>query len=115
MIDLDLDGLVKKTKTVKLNGKIIEIQQPSLRGLVALLDCAKTLQTLQGSDDVEKITKQVAKFQIEIETLIPEIKGSVLTIEQMLALLQLVMELATPSTISPTLEETEIVPTEKKT
>ncbi len=115
MIDLDLDGLVKKTRSVKLNGKIIEIGQPSLRGLVSLLDCAKSLQGLQGTNDIEKITKQVAKFQTEIEILIPEIKGSVLTIEQMLALLQLVMELATPSNPSPELEGIEVVPTEKKT
>jgi hypothetical protein len=115
MIDLDLDGLVKKTKTVKLDGEIIEIQQPSLRGLVALLDCAKGLEGLQGSTDVEKITKHVAKFQTEFSNLIPQLGGKTLTIEQMLALLKLVIDLATPSTNTQEVVEAEVLPSEKKT
>ena len=115
MIDLDLDGLVKKSKTVKLNGEIIEIQQPSLRGLVALLDCAKGLEGLQGSNDVEKITKQVTKFQQEFSNLIPQLGGKTLTIEQMLALLKLVIELATPDNNIQEVVDAEVIPTEKKT
>lgn len=95
--DLDLDTLVKPSKKVKINGNIIELQPPSLEELVKL---AKLGGELQGMDttnlNADEVSDVIDKLNNGIRELMPELNDIKLNIEQIIAVIEMMVDYATP-------------------
>lgn len=96
--DLDLDTLVKPSKKVKLNGQIIELEAPSLEELVKL---AKLGGELQGMDtnnlNADEVSEVIDKLNGGIRELMPALKDVKLNIEQIIAVIEMMVDYATPN------------------
>lgn len=93
--DLDLDTLVKPPKRVKLNGEIIELQSPSLEELVKLAKLGGELQGMETENlDADQVSNVVDKLNGGIRELMPELKDTKLSIEQIIALIEMMVDYA---------------------
>lgn len=100
--DLDLDTLVKPSKKVRINGEIVEIQPPSLEELVGLAKLGGELQSMQVDKknmDVDQVETAITKLRDGFASLVPELKDHKLNIDQLLALLDLVVQTAQPNDV----------------
>lgn len=99
-VDLDLDVLAKQSKHVKLNGKTIEVRPLEVGELFSLHKLGKDFQNVNTDDmDEEKAVQAVEALQGGFERFIPDLKGQKLSLDQMFALLDLVIEMAMPSDV----------------
>lgn len=100
--DLDLDTLVKPSKKIKLGGEAIEIQPPSLEELLKLSKLGGAIQKRQSGEKMseEEAVEAINNLRDAFAELIPELKGKALNVEQLLALLDLVVAMAMPSDVS---------------
>lgn len=99
-IDLDLDILAKPSKRIKLNGKTIEVKPLEVGELFSLHRMAKDFQKL----DADKIDEESAVDAFEalkggFVKLIPDLEGEPLSIDQMFALLDLVIGMSMPADV----------------
>ena len=114
--DLDLDALAPESKKVKLNGRIIEVNPPKFKNLVALMKLANTMGEGNGGQTIETVDM----LRQSLIPLIPALgeEDFDLTMEQLNTLLQFVMTIATPQD-QTTLEKQGYsvgeITTEKKT
>lgn len=96
--DLDLDTLVKPSKKVKLNGEIIELEPPTLEELVKL---AKLGGELQGMDttnlNADEVSTVIDKLNEGIRDVMPALKDVKLNIEQIIAVIEMMVDYATPN------------------
>ena len=100
--DLDLDTLVKPSKRIKLGGEAIEIQPPSLEELLKLSKLGGAIQKRQAGEKMseEEAVEAINNLRAAFADLIPALKGKALNVEQLLALLDMVVSMAMPSDVS---------------
>lgn len=100
--DLDLDTLVKPSKRIKFGGEAIEIKPPSLEELLKLSKLGGQIQKRQSGQKMseEEAVEAINSLRDAFAELVPELKGKPLNVEQLLALLDLVVGLAMPSDVS---------------
>lgn len=100
--DLDLDTLVKPSKRIKFGGEAIEIQPPSLEELLKLSKLGGQIQKRQSGQKMseEEAVEAINSLRDAFADLVPELKGKQLNVEQLLALLDLVVGLAMPSDVT---------------
>lgn len=97
--DLDLDTLSASKKTVKIGGQIIEINPPALEDLIDLAKLGGKLQKYQGGavSDAEELGDVMDKLKAGITNLVPELASHKLNLEQLLALIELLVDSAQPA------------------
>lgn len=96
--DLDLDTLVKPSKKVKLNGNIIELQPPTLEELVKLAKLGGELQGMDTSNlNADEVSEVIEKLNGGIRELMPELKDTKLSIEQIIAVIEMMVDYAQPN------------------
>jgi len=100
--DLDLDTLVKPSKTIRLNGEAITIKPPELEELLKLSKLGGAIQKKQTGKkmDESEAVEAINSLRDAFAELVPELKGKSLNVEQLLALLDLVVKMAMPSDVS---------------
>lgn len=99
-VDLDLDILAKPSKTVKLNGKTIEVRPLEVGELFSLHKLGKEFQGVDTKNvDEESAVGAFNALQEGLTKFIPDLKGEKLSIDQMFALLDLVISMAMPSDV----------------
>lgn len=100
--DLDLDTLVKPSKKIKLAGEAITINPPSLEELLKLSKLGGQIQKKQTGEKMteEEAVEAINSLRDAFAELVPELKGKPLNVEQLLALLDLVVSMAMPSDVS---------------
>lgn len=96
--DLDLDTLSASKKTVKIGGNIIEITPPALEDLIELAKLGGKLQKYQGGQvaDAEELGNVMDELKGGITKLVPELSEHKLNLDQLLALIDLLVESAQP-------------------
>lgn len=97
--DLDLDTLSADKKTVRINGQVLEIAPPALEDLIDLAKMGGKLQKFQGGQ-VENVDEMVAvmdELKAGLVNLVPELKEHKLNLNQLLALIDLLVESAQPA------------------
>lgn len=96
-VDLDLDAIKGKGKTVRLRGEIIEINPITvddlfeLQMLIASYEETKTLEV--APDDALAFLKD---FKSQIEEIIPGLKGVRCSLEDLMAIVELAFSTAIP-------------------
>jgi hypothetical protein len=96
--DLDLDTLVKPSKKVKLNGSIIELEPPSLEELVKLAKLGGELQGMDTSNlNADEVSNVIDKLNEGIRDVMPALKDVKLNIEQIIAVIEMMVDYATPN------------------
>jgi len=100
--DLDLDTLVKPSKKIRLAGEAITINPPSLEELLKLSKLGGQIQKKQTGEKMteEEAVEAINSLRDAFAELVPELKGKPLNVEQLLALLDLVVSMAMPSDVS---------------
>lgn len=100
--DLDLDTLVKPSKTIKLGGEAIVINPPSLEELLKLSKLGGAIQKRQSGEKMseEEAVEAINNLRAAFADLVPALKGKPLNVEQLLALLDMVVSMAMPSDVS---------------
>jgi len=100
--DLDLDTLVKPSKTIRLGGEAIVINPPSLEELLKLSKLGGAIQKKQDGKKMseEEAVEAINSLRAAFADLVPELKGKPLNVEQLLALLDLVVKMAMPSDVT---------------
>lgn len=100
--DLDLDTLVKPSKTIRLKGEAIVINPPSLEELLKLSKLGGAIQAKQTGKKMseEEAVEAINSLRDAFAELVPELKGKDLNVEQLLALLDMVVKMAMPSDVS---------------
>lgn len=97
--DLDLDTLSASKKTVKIGGKVIEINPPALEDLIDLAKLGGKLQKYQGGQvaDAEELGAVMDELKGGITKLVPELSEHKLNLDQLLALIDLLVDSAQPA------------------
>ena len=97
--DLDLDTLSAAKKTVKIGGKVIEINPPALEDLIDLAKLGSKLQKYQGGQvaDAEELGEVMDELKGGISKLVPELSEHKLNLDQLLALIDLLVDSAQPA------------------
>lgn len=98
--DLDLDTLSADKKRVKINGQGIEIAPPALEDLIDLAKLGGKLQKIQGTGqatDPEEMIQLMDDLKSGLVNLVPELKDHKLNLEQLLALIDLLVSSAQPA------------------
>lgn len=100
--DLDLDTLVKPSKKIRFQGETIEIAPPSLEELLKLSKLGGQIQKKQTGEKMseEEAIEAIGNLREAFGELVPELKGKPLNVEQLLALLEMVVQLAMPSDVA---------------
>lgn len=93
--DLDLDALKPEVKYVKLNDRIIEVNPPKFKNIVAISKLVRQTQTATSADEQMDI---IGKFTDELIPLVPALKEKDfdLTFEQMNTLITFITNMASP-------------------
>lgn len=99
MVDLDLDVLSGRTRTVKIRGEILTVYTPELNSLVQILKTSQELQTINDSTDSKVVLDGFESLIDLIEVCVPGIKKKDPSIEQLTALIEMIMALATPTDV----------------
>lgn len=97
--DLDLDTLSADKKTVKLNGEVIEIAPPALEDLIDLAKMGGKLQKFQGGkvENTDEMIQVMDELKSGLVNLVPELKEHKLNLNQLLALIDLLVDSAQPA------------------
>lgn len=97
--DLDLDTLSADKKTVRINGQVLEIAPPALEDLIDLAKMGGKLQKFQGGkvENVDEMVAVMDELKSGLVNLVPELKDHKLNLNQLLALIDLLVESAQPA------------------
>lgn len=100
--DLDLDTLVQPSKKIRLDGEIIEIKPPALEELLKLSKLGGEIQSMQSGEKMseEDAVAAIGKLRAAFTELIPALEGHNLNIDQLLALLNMVVKIAMPNDVT---------------
>lgn len=97
MIDLDLDLFAPKDRVVKFGGKMITVKQPTTEQLFQIMTIGQRMSTFDtenvSNDDLETLLKESRAI---IAITIPELVDAELNIQQIVALVQMIGEMALP-------------------
>ena len=96
--ELDLDTFVVNSKSVKLNGKIFNIEIPDMQTLFELSSVGAKLQSVSGTDKnaTKKTERILNKLKNVIFRLCPNLKNEKMTFAQMMGLLSFITKMAIP-------------------
>jgi len=112
--DLDLDLITKKVFRIKIGGKVVEIEAPTLESLLRLLKAVKKLKSIEGDDfDVEQIDKVLNRFFEDFYKIVPTLKDKKLSLGQLYTLIEFLIE-KTQSTENQELKERGLTVSSKK-
>lgn len=96
-VDLDLDALKPKPKTVRLNGEIIEIYPISLDDVFELQVIVGEFENKSAEELSSKESFELLKtFRAQLETIVPDLSKVKCTLEQLMAIIELAFETAAP-------------------
>lgn len=113
-IDLDLDAIKGKSKWVRLKGKMIEVPPISLEDLYQLELVLSDFQSLnQNEMQVHDIIQALKDFHEQIAGLIPDLQGVKCSIDDLMQIVQLAFEGATPKD-QEELKKRGITPADRK-
>lgn len=96
-IDLDLDALAPKAVQINYKGKTIPVNPLSLEQFSKLYDLVAETDAAKKSNDEKKVLDLFTKIDPLIKDCIPELKDEVLNQVQLMALLNLLQEISSPS------------------
>lgn len=99
MYDLDLDTLMGDSKTIRLNKKAFEITQPDLGELLKLTKLGGKLEDVRGDADGDAAIAVMAELREVVGKLAPALKEEPINVMQMLALLNMLIDMAMPSSV----------------
>jgi hypothetical protein len=115
--ELDLDALAPKPHEVKLGGEMIEVNPPKFKSLIRLMELSDKLSRA-NQDDGAEMAVLFSEFQQALIPIIPKLgEDDVdLTIQQVMALVTFVMEIAsaenTPSNVEAEKGESDVAKSE---
>ena len=100
--DLDLDTLSQSKKTVKIGGKVIEFDPPSLEDLIDLAKLGGQLQKIQtaqknGDTNIDDMSEIMDKLRNGLVNIVPELKEFKLNMAKLVALIGLFVDSAQPN------------------
>lgn len=100
-VDIDLDIILREKRSIKLNGKIIEVEIPDLETFFKLSKVSSDLKNIQEQTEKDGMTEDAAveileKFNKVFYELFPNLSDENLMLEQKLALINFVSKLAMP-------------------
>jgi len=103
-VDLDLDALAPKPKTIKFNGKEIVVEQPSMRQVAKLMlfgqkyqEAMANINTAETDDQKEqKMEELLNNLTIVLKEIIVELKDATLSSGQVLALMGIIFDMINP-------------------
>ena len=103
-VDLDLDALAPKPKTIKFNGKEIVVEQPSMRQVAKLMlfgqkyqEAMTNINTTETDDQKEqKMEELLNNLTIALKEIIVELKDAMLSSGQVLALMGIIFDMINP-------------------
>lgn len=91
---LDLDLLEDKARKVKLGGEVLTVTAPSLQELSKLLKVAEKMKNIQeDSGNIETLISDMTEI---LSSCIEGLKDKKVSIKQLLALIQITVELSMP-------------------
>lgn len=103
--DIDLDALAPQSKKIKWQDKIIEIKPPTTKQLFAIMACGQRLaQNREKIDsptdaDLQTLDSDFEALKSAIIDIIPQLAGASLSIAQVDALSNIVIESAMPEQV----------------
>lgn len=111
-VDLDLDQLTGKSKTIKYGDKFIEISQPDLETFLEIMELADKMD----SGDNEKEALEAFKVLMNaVYKLAPDLKGVNINAQQLFAVVELIGSMVEPEDVKQLREQgIEITGTDKK-
>ena len=92
---LDLNALMPQPRRIKLGEVEIEIQPPKTQDILKLGTLGQKLQNLEDLTD-EQVDELTQKLREAIDRVVPELQGHELNTAQLMALLNLIIEMAMP-------------------
>ena len=92
---LDLDALVPQTAKIKFGDKEVEVQPPKTADLLRLGGLGQKITNLSDLKDSE-VERLIADLTELVQKIIPELAGHNLNTQQLLALVKLISDMATP-------------------
>lgn len=92
---LDLDALVPQTAKIKFGGNEVEVQPPKTADLLKLGSLGQKVQGIGDMPDAQ-VEKIIADLTALIQKIIPELAGTELNTQQILGLVKLISDMATP-------------------
>ena len=103
-VDLDLDALAPKPKTIKFGGKEIVVEQPSMRQVAKLMlfgqkyqEAMTNINTTETDDQKEqKMEELLNNLTIVLKEIIVELKDATLSSGQVLALMGIIFDMINP-------------------
>jgi len=103
-VDLDLDALAPKPKTIKFDGKEIVVEQPSMRQVAKLMlfgqkyqEAMTNINTTETDDQKEqKMEELLNNLTIALKEIIVELKDAMLSSGQVLALMGIIFDMINP-------------------
>jgi len=99
--DLDLDTLSQQKKRVRIHGNIIEFSPPSLEDLIELAKLGGQVQKYQqgglDANNVDDMSMLMDKLKDGLANVVPELKEYKLNMQQLLALIDLLVDSAQPA------------------
>lgn len=109
---LDLDALVPPSVTIKFGGQEIEVKPPKTNEVFRLGFLGQKLSNAQDLNDAE-LEKIVTDINSLIAKCIPELTGKDLNTTQLLRLVQIISDMATPPDVTQ-LKDKGVTPTDPK-
>ena len=92
---LDLDALVPQTAKIKFNGKEVDVQPPKTADLLKLGSLGQKVQNIADLPDTQ-VEQIIADLTRLVQKIIPELEGTELNTQQILGLVKLIGDMATP-------------------
>lgn len=100
---LDLDSILPRKRTIKLNGKNYEVLPATLRDFIVIQ------QLFLGMQNLKDNTATMAEINKALVPVVPDIEDMNLTIDQLSALLKFVYSSSTDDTAVSTEKKTDLV------
>jgi hypothetical protein len=92
---IDLDALVPPKVTIKLGGEVMEVEPPKVGDIMRLGNLGKRLSESEELSD-EEVEAVVNGLTAQVQKCIPQLAGKEFTTSQLLKLVQIISEQATP-------------------
>ena len=98
-VDVDLDAIAPQVKKIKFGGQVITVNPPTTRQLLALVLLGQRNKEKYNNPEkftLDDLDADLKAMKEEISNVIPELKDAVLSVSQIQALSELVIEGAMP-------------------
>lgn len=97
---VDLNALLPTPRKIRIGNppQDIEIQPPKTLDVMRLISLGQKLQTIEQIDPVEQV-KVIEDLTNEVMTVVPELKEVGMTIEQMMRVVEIIIDMAMPENV----------------